>query len=111
MFAVSPVAVTTLVAVLTMVGSIVGGASTYMLRRRSASGKVGTSEATVLWAQAQEMRAMLLAEKVQAEAQRDRLIESHTTQMLPMLSAINETLRQTSVTLATVLDRLDERSP
>ena len=105
----SPVAVT-LVAVLTMVGSLVGGASTYLLRRRSASGRVGTSEATVLWAQAQEMRAMLLAEKVQAEAQRDRLIES-TAQLLPMLKAINETLRQTSMTLATVLDRLDERPP
>ncbi len=107
----STVAVTILVTVLTVAGSIVGGASSYLLRRRSASGRVGTSEATILWAQAQEMRAMLLAEKVQAEAQRDRLIESHTTQMLPMLTAINETLRQTSVTLATVLDRLDERPP
>ena len=97
--------------VLAVAGSIVGGASTYLLRRRSASGRVGTSEATILWAQAQEMRAMLLAEKVQAEAQRDRLIESHTTQMLPMLTAINETLRQTSVTLASVLDRLDEGPP
>jgi hypothetical protein len=108
---VSPIALTTLVTVLTVAGSIVGGVSAYLLRRRSASGRVSTSEATILWAQAQEMRAMLFAEKEQAEAQRDRLIESHTTQMLPMLTAINETLRQTSLTLATVLDRLDERPP
>jgi hypothetical protein len=92
----------TLAAILT-IGTIVVGAATgvtgHLLGRRAASGKVGTSEASVLWAQAQEMRGMLLERLNRAEEQRDRLIEAYTTQIFPMLSSINQLVQDISATV------------
>lgn len=80
-----------LAAVVTVAVAVAGGCSTLLghwLARRSASGRVSTSEAAVLWEQSQDMRAMLLTEKAKAEEQRDRLIEAYTTQVFPVLAEI-----------------------
>jgi hypothetical protein len=85
-----------LAAVIAVVAAVSGGLGTLFsqwLARRKASGRVGTSEAAVLWEQAQDMRQMLLEEKSKAEEQRDRLIESYTGQIIPLLTSINTGLR------------------
>lgn len=64
-------------------------AGAYLASRRQHSGAVRTSEAAVLWQQAQEMREMLLTQKEKAEQQRDRLIQSYTEQIVPVLTSIN----------------------
>jgi hypothetical protein len=82
----------TLAAILT-IGTIVVGAATglagHLLGRRAASGRVSTSEASVLWAQAQDMRHAQDDRLARTEDQRDRLIAAYTTQVLPMLSDIS----------------------
>jgi hypothetical protein len=93
----------TLAAILT-IGTIVVGAVTgvpsHLLGRRAASGKVSTSEASVLWAQAQEMRSMLLQRGDRAEEQRDRLIEAYTTQIFPALTSMRQLIEDLSITVA-----------
>jgi hypothetical protein len=76
------------------------GVTAYLTSRRSASGKVATSEASVLWHQAQDMRLMLLTEKQKAEEQRDKFIDSYTGQILPMLTSINNLVKDLSVAVA-----------
>ncbi len=80
-----------------------GGLATWFSSRRKTSGKIGTSEAETLWAQAQSMREMLLAEKNKVEQQRDRLIDSQANQVLPLLAAINDTLMQLGASIALVV--------
>lgn len=93
----------TLAAILT-IGTIVVGAVTgvtgHLLGRRAASGKVGTSEASVLWQQAQDMRSMLLQRGDRAEEQRDRLIEAYTTQIFPALTSMRQLIEDLSITVA-----------
>ena len=82
----------TLAATISVTVAVTGGLSTLIglwMKRRAASGRVSTSEASVLWQQAQEMRAMLLAEKTRAEDQRDRLIEEYTQHLFPVLTEVN----------------------
>jgi hypothetical protein len=81
---------------------LTAGAVAYFTSRRSASGRVSTSEASVLWQQSQAMRDMMLAEKTKAEEQRDRLIEAYTTQVFPVLTQINTAV--TSLTAAVAED-------
>jgi hypothetical protein len=75
-------------------GLIAGGLLTWLTTRRASSGKIGTSEAAVLWEQAQVMRAELVAQLAKAVEQRDRLMESQSAQIGPALAAITESLRQ-----------------
>lgn len=86
---------------------VLGGMVTWLTVRRTASGKVGTSEASVLWEQAQAMRTELVAHRDKAieqrdrlMEQRDRLMESQTALVIPMLTGINESLRQITESLA-----------
>jgi hypothetical protein len=79
---------------------ILGALATWLAVRRTASGKVGTSEAAVLWAQAQAMRAELVAQRDKAIEQCDRLIESQTAQVIPALAGINVSLQQIAESLA-----------
>jgi hypothetical protein len=78
-----------IVCIAAVAASGAGALTSYLLARRGASGKVSTSEASVLWAQAQEMRGMLMDRLGRAEEQRDRLIEAYTKQIFPMLTSIN----------------------
>jgi hypothetical protein len=84
--------------------ALVGGAGTgtasYLIRRRASGGRVGTSEAATLWAQSQEMRGQLLAEKQKAEEQRDRLMTIQADQVVPVLTATNESLKQIAASLS-----------
>jgi hypothetical protein len=93
----------TLAAILT-IGTIVVSAATglagHLLGRRSASGRVGTSEAAVLWQQAQDMRTMLLAEKQKAEEQRDKFIESYSQQIVPALATLSALIEGLSRSVA-----------
>lgn len=78
---------------------IAGALLTWLTTRRASSGKVSTSEASVLWDQAQSMRAELVAARDKAIEQRDRLIESQVGEVLPSLSAISTSLRQITESL------------
>ena len=84
-----------------------GALATYLVSRRAASGRVATSEAAVLWEQAQKMRAELESQRDKAAGQRDRLIESQASQVLPALQLVVESLRQITESLA----RLEKRAP
>lgn len=84
----------TLAAVVTVAAAVSGSASGLLghwIARRTTSGRVSTSEASVLWQQSQDMRVMLLAEKEKAEEQRDRLIDAYTQRVFPVLTEINST--------------------
>jgi hypothetical protein len=101
---------TVIISVAAMLTGVSGGVAAALVSRRSSSGKVATSEASVLWAQAQEMRAMLLAEKTKAEEQRDRFIASYTEQVLPMLTSINTLVQDLSGAVADALALLTDNS-
>jgi hypothetical protein len=91
---------TVIVSLAAVLISVAGAVAAAMVSRRQQSGKVATSEAAVLWQQAQEMRSMLLEEKQKAEEQRDRLITSYTEQVFPMLSSINQLVQDLSIGVA-----------
>ena len=74
----------------------------YLLRRRGASGQVKTSDAATLWAQSQEMRTVLLAEKAKAEDQRDRVMAIQSAQVVPVLESTAESLKQILAALAQI---------
>ncbi len=89
-------------AIATSSGLAVGAALTWLTTRRASSGRVGTSEASVVWQQSQQIRTELVAQRDRAEAQRDRLIESQATQVVPALAGINDALRIIGEALARV---------
>ena len=79
------------------------GVGAYLARRKSASGRVSDSEASILWQQSQDMRTMLMTEKERAEEQRDKLIAAYTEQVLPLLSSVNRVVQDLSVAVAEIL--------
>ena len=83
-----------------LVGGAGTGAASYLIRRRASGGRVATSEAATLWAQSQEMRAQLEREKAKAEDQRDRLMAIQADQVVPVLTSVNESLKQIAASLA-----------
>lgn len=95
--------VTTLAAYISVavaVSGVLSALAGHWVARRASSGRVATSDAAVLWAQAQDMRAMLLAEKDKAEEQRDRLIEAYTQQTFPVLTEVNTAVMSLSAAVA-----------
>jgi hypothetical protein len=92
-------------AIATAAGLAIGGLLTWLTTRRASSGRIGTSEAGVLWDQAQAMRAELVAQRDKAIEQRDRLIESQASQIIPALAAITEALGLISGALARIESR------
>lgn len=87
-------------AIIAFAAALVGGIVTYLVRRRETTGSTRTSDATVLWEQAQKMRAELEGQRDKAMEQRDRLIESQTSQILPVLQLVTDSLRQITESLA-----------
>lgn len=99
------------IAILVFLLTLAGGVVTYLIRRRATTGTVNTSEASVLWDQAQKMRSELTAQLDRVTAQRDRIIESQSSQVLPVLSLVSESLKQITQSLAhleAALARLEE---
>lgn len=90
-----------------VVAALIGVLVTWATTRRTASGKIGTSEAGVLWEQAQAMRAELMTQRDKAMEQRDRLIDSQTARLVPALTGINDSLRQITDSLARLEARDD----
>ena len=93
---------------------IIGGISawvTFRLRRRRESGTVGTSEASSLWTQTQAMLANSQEARINAEHQRDQLLESQSSVVAPALTAMNESMKQTQVMLVAILDKLNKETP
>jgi biopolymer transport protein ExbB/TolQ len=78
----------------------VGGVVTYLLRQRGTTGTTRTSDAAVLWEQAQVMRAELTEALEKMTAQRDKIMQAQESQVLPVLSAIGESLKQITASLA-----------
>lgn len=102
--AAAPIPITDIVTVLVTVGSMAAGfALKWLNDRRKSSGTVETSAADTLWAQTQAFTKMLLEEKLHAEGQRDRLLESQAGHIAPALDAVN-------TSLAAVLAALRENS-
>jgi hypothetical protein len=95
--------VASLLSIVAVVTAASTGIATHLLGRRAASGRIATSEASVLWQQAQEMRQMLLAEKIQAEEQRDKMIDAYTRQVIPALTSIT-TLAEDLIILVRRID-------
>jgi hypothetical protein len=79
---------------------LLGGLVAYVTVRRTASGRVGTSEAATLWAASEKMRGDLIARLDKVTEQRDRLMESHAATVIPALSAVNESLQRITESLA-----------
>lgn len=77
-----------------IVGSAIGGIATWYGVRRKTSGRIGTSDADILWQQSSEMRTALQAQLDKAIEQRDRLIDSQASNILPMISGITESLKE-----------------
>jgi chromosome condensin MukBEF ATPase and DNA-binding subunit MukB len=103
--------VETLAALVTVVLAAASGLSAlfgHWLARRQASGRVATSEAAQVWDQSQDMRHMLENRVNRAEDQRDRLIEAYTAQVLPMLTSINQLVRDLSGAVADGLGMIRE---
>jgi trans-2-enoyl-CoA reductase len=94
-----------LLSIATAAAVIIGGIIAYLLRRRGTTGRVATSDAATLWAQSQEMRTQLIAEKTKAEDQRDRILAIQASQVVPVLASTAESLKQILAALA-VLDQL-----
>lgn len=86
------------VAIVAAISGGLGSLFSHWLDRRKASGRIGTSEAAVLWQQSQDMRHAAEERLVRTEEQRDRLIAGYTEQILPLLTSINTTLRVQSET-------------
>ena len=82
--------------------AVAGSVLAFIAGRRTSQGRIGTSEAAVLWEQAQQMRTELVAQRDKAEQQRDRLIESQTTTVIPRLAAINDALAQIAASLTKI---------
>ena len=101
---------TVLIAALVPAAALAGGGVTYFLRRRQSSGKVNTSDAATLWAQSQEMRNQLLAEKQRAEDQRDRILQIQTDTVGPALEATSVSLKQILAALVILDDILASQS-
>ncbi len=97
------------VAILAVVVGAVGGFVTYLLRRRGTTGTTDTSDAAVLWTQAQTMRAELQGQVDKVTEQRDRLIESQSSQVLPVLNLIIESLQQITGSLARLEGKANDR--
>jgi hypothetical protein len=98
-----------LAALIAVVSAAVGGLSGlagHWLARRTASGKVDTSEAAVLWEQSQDMRHITLEQLKSAEEQRDRLIAAYTEQVLPLLTSVSQLVRDQSLSLTEALTLL-----
>ncbi len=94
-----------LLGVITSGALVIAGVVTFLIRRRGTTGRVATSDAATLWAQSQQMREQLLAEKTKAEDQRDRVLAIQSAQVVPVLTSTAESLRQILAALS-VLDRL-----
>jgi uncharacterized membrane protein len=92
--------VAALIAIIVFAIAGLGGAVAYLARRRETTGSIRTSDAAVLWEQSQKMRAEMEAQRDKAIEQRDRLIESQSSQVLPVLQLINGSLRQITDSLA-----------
>jgi uncharacterized membrane protein len=96
----SPETIAAFAAIAVFVTAAAAGAVTYLLRRREKTGNIQTSDAGVLWEQAQRMREELVAQRDKAMEQRDRLIESQSSQVLPVLQLVIDSLHQITESLA-----------
>jgi predicted nucleic acid-binding Zn ribbon protein len=97
---------TSLLGFVTAAAVVIGGIIAYLLRRRGTTGRVATSDAATLWAQSQQMYAQVLAEKTRAEDQRDRVMAIQSSQVMPVLTATDESLRQILAALGQIQDTL-----
>ena len=102
--------ISAIVSVVVFLIAAAGAAVAYFLRRRNSSGRISTSAAEVLWQQAQDMRTQLIAEKNTAEAQRDRLMSIQAEQVVPLLTAMNDSLKQTLSMVTKVIDWQEGRT-
>jgi hypothetical protein len=95
-----------LLGIITAAAAVIGGIIAYLLRRRGQTGRVATSDAATLWAQSQQMYAQMLEAKTRAEDQRDRVLAIQASQVMPVLTATDESLRQILAALAQIRDTL-----
>lgn len=97
------------VTVFIFVVTAIGGVITYLLRQRGTAGTTRTSDAAVLWEQAQVMRAELIAALEKMTEQRDKIMKAQESQVIPVLAVISDSLKQITASLAR-LERRQGRS-
>jgi len=90
----------TIITIVTTVAALAGALGGHLLQRRASSGRVSTSEAAILWAEAQDVRRMQEERIARTEAQRDRLMEAYTEQVLPVLSSLHDLVSDLSGAVA-----------
>lgn len=88
-----------------------GGLVAWINTRRRNSGKIETSEASVLWQQSQKMREELTRRAERAEDQRDRLLSSYSTELIPMISSISKNQSLLTESVSDVLTILRATGP
>lgn len=98
--ALSAANIAALIAIAVFVSAVAGAVVTYLVRRRETTGSTRTSDAGVLWDQAQKMRAEMEGQRDKAIEQRDRLIDSQSSQVLPVLQLVIDSLHQITESLA-----------
>lgn len=76
--------------------AVIGGYFTYLIARRTKGGKVSTTEAETLWAQAQEMRNELRDQVHECQTKVDALDEENTRLRKGLIAAEEKILTQRS---------------
>ncbi len=89
-----------------IIGSAAGGIATWYGVRRKTSGRIGTSDADILWQQSAQMRDSLLAQLTKTTEQRDRLIDSQAGSILPMIAGMVTTLKELEMAIVAIGERL-----
>jgi hypothetical protein len=95
--------------IVTVAIALSSGLSTYLVGRRSGSGRVGTSQADDLWQQTQAMITSMQRRAERAEDQRDKLMDLQEQQTMPMLEAINQSQKHVLGLLTELAGRMDKR--
>ena len=103
-----------LTAIATLVLALVIGLSSWLTARRVHRGRVGTSEAAVLWKQTETLINAITARAeaaeqrtTNAEAQRDRLLDTQASQLRPAIEVISASQKQMVQMVGEILERLE----
>ena len=97
----------TLLGIAAAASVVIAGVVAFAIRRRTTTGQVATSDAATLWAQSQQMYAQMLEAKTRAEDQRDRVLAIQASQVMPVLTATDESLKQILAALGQIQVTLD----
>lgn len=101
---------TSILSILTAIGGLgAGGWTSWFIARRKTSGMAKTSDAETLWQQAAGMREWQQAQIDKLAEQRDKLIDSQSSQIIPLLSSVNSILKSLGETIQASAEETKQR--